>query len=156
MSRSPIKKTCKHSGETFEISAEDLEFYDRISPVVGGTKIPVPPPQLSPSSRARRRFSHVNQLYVYSRKCSASGKQIFSMFPEEVPFPVYSNELWWSDSWDALTYGRNFDKSRSFFEQFRELSNAVPHFARMVLNIENSDYCNNISACRTAVTASSC
>ena len=44
---------------------------------------------------------------------------------------MYENRYWWSDAWDALSYGRDFDFSRTFYEQFQELQNVVPQLAMM-------------------------
>lgn len=70
------------------------------------------------------------------------------MYPEGVPFPVYSNNEWWGGQWDARTYGRDVDFSRPFFEQFAEIDRLVPHSSRFVIegNIINSDYINYCSA----------
>lgn len=42
---------------------------------------------------------------------------------------MYCPRCWWSDKWDALQYGRDYDFSRPFFEQFNELLHQVPDFA---------------------------
>lgn len=68
---------------------------------------------------------------------------MFSMYPSDTPFPVIENDLWWGDSWDAINFGRKIDFSRSFFKQFIELRNTVPHWALAVKNMENSQYCNS-------------
>ncbi len=47
-----------------------------------------------------------------------------------------------------MDYGADFDFSRPFFAQFRELSDRVPRPARSFKNLENSDYCNNSSSIR--------
>jgi len=140
-----MKQTCVESGQEFEVDEQDLAFYDKISPVFAGEKYLIPPPTLSPRFRLKRRLAFSNQIYVYHRKCSWSGRLIYSMFPEDAPFPVIENDTWWGDSWDAVSYGRDYDFSRTFFEQYEELRNEVPHFARSVLRVENSDYTNNAS-----------
>lgn len=57
--------------------------------------------------------------------------------------PVMAEEEWWKDSWDPMEYGREYDFSRPFFEQFAELYRVVPKFARATSNMENSDYSAN-------------
>lgn len=66
---------------------------------------------------------------------------MISFYPPESPFKVYSQESWWGDAWDGLQYGRDYDFSRSFFEQFKDLVRDVPHMAMVVSHGENSDYC---------------
>lgn len=70
------------------------------------------------------------------------------MFDPSCPFPVYDSDYWWSDGWDATTYGRDFDFSRPFFPQFLELRDTVPHIplATIRLSLENSDYCNHVTS----------
>src|SRR6185295_14940235 len=55
---------------------------------------------------------------------------------------VYCSDCWWSDRWDPLSYGRDFDFSRPFFDQFRELQDVVPRLALNNVRHENSEYCN--------------
>lgn len=65
------------------------------------------------------------------------------MFKPEVPFPVYCHECWWSDKWDSLKYGRDYDFSKNFFEQFALLQREVPRPALYASQNVNSDYCNH-------------
>lgn len=64
------------------------------------------------------------------------------MYHEKQPFPVWSPEEWFADDWDAIDYGRDFDFSRSFFSQFKELLHSVPHYSLMVTASPNCGYCN--------------
>lgn len=48
------------------------------------------------------------------------------MYAPEAPYVVYCPECWWSDAWDPLDYGRDYDFSRPFFEQFNELWRQAP------------------------------
>ena len=41
-----------------------------------------------------------------------------------------------------MDYGRDFDFSRTFTEQFRELMREVPHCSILNIDSENSDYTN--------------
>ena len=42
-----------------------------------------------------------------------------------------------------MDYGKDFDFSRSFFEQFGELRNSVPRMALINATSENSEYANH-------------
>jgi hypothetical protein len=103
----------------------------------------VPTPTLCPQERAKRRLSFRNERGLYHRTCAGTGKKIISIYAPEYKFPVYDNDFWWGDSWDAHIYGRDFDFSRPFFEQFNELLNVAPKQAliRQAENI-NSQFCN--------------
>lgn len=65
------------------------------------------------------------------------------MYPPDSPFKVYESDIWWSDKWSGLEYGRDFDFTRPFFEQFRELQLAVPRAALVNKQSENSTYTNH-------------
>jgi hypothetical protein len=65
------------------------------------------------------------------------------MFKSKVPFPVYCHECWWSDKWDSLKFGKEYDFSKNFFEQFAELQREVPRPALYASQNVNSDYCNH-------------
>lgn len=64
------------------------------------------------------------------------------MYPEEAPYKVYAQDVWWQGNWDAASFGRPFDFSRPFFEQFQELMREVPRIALLNVNGTNSEYCN--------------
>jgi hypothetical protein len=140
-----LSRTCADCGQQFTVDDGDLAFYEKLSPAIDGKRLLLSPPKRCPKCRLQRRLAYRNQVYVYVRKSSKSGKSIFSMYPEEVPFPVYSRDEWWSDVWDSAAYGREFDFSREFFPQFLSLKNEVPQFPLASLNPENSDYCNNVT-----------
>ncbi len=131
----PITQKCRFSGKEFIITDRDQEFYARLN---------VPLPTLCPAERHRRRLAYRNERTLYYRKCDVTGKIMMSIHHQGRPFPVYENDYWWSDNWDAKDYGRDFDFSRPFFEQFYELQNSVPHCNLNVVKptLENSDYCN--------------
>jgi len=63
-------------------------------------------------------------------------------FSSDKPHKVFSREAWWSDSWNAKDYARNFDFTKTFTEQFNELVKAVPHCNLITTNCENCDYTN--------------
>ncbi len=64
------------------------------------------------------------------------------MYHANTPFPVYDRDTWWSDAFNPIEYGRDFDFNRPFFEQFKELMNVVPRLSLNNKEPENSDYCN--------------
>ncbi|MFA6550611.1 MAG: hypothetical protein WCT36_04640 [Candidatus Gracilibacteria bacterium] len=140
-----MTKTCKNCVKTFEVTDEDLKFYDAISPVFGGKKYSIPAPTLCPECRLRNRMIFRNHTAIFQRPAFPDGKMIFSMHPETAKFPVMSNEDWASEKWDPLVYGQDFDFNRSFFEQFKKLNDRVPKYARIALRNENCDYANNLS-----------
>lgn len=134
---------CKQTGESFSIDSEDRRMLELLSPVVGGKKFELPLPTLSPSARFQRRAAHRNERNLFRRNCAKSGQSVISIFNEEKSFPVYAHTVWWGDEWDPKSYGREFDFSQSFFEQFVELRDSVPRLPLLAKDSVNCDYTNH-------------
>ena len=130
-----MHSTCTQCKTSFQISDDDQKFYEKIGVV---------PPDECPQCRLMHRLTARNARCLYYRKCNFSGKPIISQYDESVPFPVYDQEIWWSDVWDAMDYGQEIAWDKTFFEQFKILKHTVPHFSVFVVGgtMENSDYTN--------------
>lgn len=109
----------------------------------------VPAPILCPTCRMQRRLAYRNDRSLYKGKCELTGKEIISMYRPESGFKIYEYHEWWSDKWDALKYGRDFDFNRPFFEQFAELQKVVPRFNLFNKDTENCDYVNYAPHCKS-------
>jgi hypothetical protein len=129
-------KNCQNCRKDFTIEPEDFQFYE---------KIQVPPPTLCRECRQMRRMSFRNERNLHKRKCDKTGKDIISIFSPDSPYKVYDREYWESDEFDPMSYGRDFDFSKPFFEQFRELMLDVPFKSLGVGSSENCDYNNDVS-----------
>jgi hypothetical protein len=69
------------------------------------------------------------------------------LYSPDNPQVIFCNKCWWSDAWDPKSYGRDFDFSRPFFEQFAELKQKVPALALVNDNgigSENCEYVQNV------------
>ena len=78
-----MKKVCRITGQEFEITDQDLAFYEKFG---------VPIPTLCPDERCRRRLAWRNERNLYKRKCNATGEEIISIYSQDKPFPVYSQD----------------------------------------------------------------
>lgn len=126
-------KACQNCKTDFTIEPEDFQFYERIQ---------VPPPTECPNCRLQRRFSFRNERSLYKRKCDLCGENIIAMHSAEKPYKVYCPSCFYSDKWDPIEYGRDYDFSRPFFEQFRELDIATPQIGLIWENSINSPWVN--------------
>lgn len=109
------------------------------------SKIGVPESKLCPKCSYQRRVVRRNERNLYNRKCDLCQKEIVSVYPEGTRFPVYCHDCWWSDKWDAKSFGLTYDPNRSFFEQFYELQCRVPRLLLRVVESEGCEYCNIFS-----------
>ncbi len=137
-----LPRTCTCCQSAFAVSAKEQELLARIAPVFDGPAVPIPLPELCSLCREQRRICFRNELRLYRRKCSMTGKPLVSIFSEDKPYLVLDPAIWWSDKYDPLAYGRDIDFSRPFFEQFAELLQAVPKPAIFNASSENSAYTN--------------
>ncbi len=121
-----LEKRCGQCNAIFFVAPEDLSFLERVSPCIAEEIQLLPPPELCPECRMRRRMAWRNERRLFHRSCDKSGAALVSMFPPDTEFPVYRNALWWDEGNEALNFGCNVDFSRPLFSQIRELQRVVP------------------------------
>ena len=126
-------KTCANCTTQFPITPDDLAFYKQID---------VPAPTLCPQCRYQRRIANRNEWIFYTRNCGLCKKPTVTIYNEDYPGPVYCQPCWWGDGWDTLEYERDFDFSKTFFEQFAEHRFNVPRIALANTKSVNSEYTN--------------
>ena len=130
------QRTCKNCQQSFKIEEDDVAFYARLH---------VPPPTWCPECRQQRRYAWRNERTLYRRNCDLCGKSTVTIYSQNKPYKVYCPPCWWGDGWDAGQYARDFDFSKSFFEQYKELQYTVPRIALLGKNSVNSEYTNHSS-----------
>ena len=130
-------KVCQNCKKDFKIEPEDFNFYE---------KIKVPPPTWCPECRMVRRFSFFNVWDLYWRNCDKCGERTLSIYSPEQKVTVYCQLCWWSDSWDGTEYGMEYDPSRPFLKQVKELMDKTPCFSLEsdYPTVKNSQYSNGI------------
>jgi len=128
-------RQCQNCKQNFIIEPEDFNFYE---------KIQVPPPTFCPDCRRQRRMFFRNERTLYKRKCNAPShsEEIVSVFSSDKPVTVYDDRYWWSDAWDPLDFGKDYDFDKPFFEQYKELLRRVPLINMSITNMVNCSYCN--------------
>ena len=128
-------KNCVSCKKDFNIEEEDFDFYKKIS---------VPAPTWCPDCRLQRRLTFRNERTLYKRPCGLCGKDTISMYCPEKGMVNYCSECWWSDKWNSMDFGMNYDFSKSFFKQFSELMKKVPHQNLVVSykTLENTSFTN--------------
>jgi hypothetical protein len=126
-----MSPTCARTGTPYTVIDSEAAFAHLID---------MPLLDLCPAERFCQLMATRNEWKLYHRTCDSTGEKILSAYPKDSPYIVYKNDVWWGDSWEALDYGRDFDFSRPFFEQFYELQLAVPREGTSVFQSENCEY----------------
>lgn len=130
----PESRICQNCKIQFTIEPDDFSFYE---------KIQVPPPTFCPECRQQRRYAWRNERTLYKRNCDLCNESVVSVYSPNKQLMVYCSKCWWGDKWDSSFYGKEFDFSRTFFEQYKELQNIVPRMTLLNKNSINSEYTNH-------------
>jgi len=137
-SNNSVSTNCQQCKKSFEIEGEDFDFYKKIG---------VPAPTFCPECRLIRRLTFRNDRTLYKRICEVCGKSDISLYRPDGGFKVVCQKCWWSDDFDASKYGRDYDFSKPFFEQYKELMHEVPLMINFVVDesrMINSPYNNMV------------
>lgn len=141
-----IQKCCHNCQTNFAITEVESDFYDQVSPHFNGKKFQLNTPLLCPACRKQRRYAWRNEFNYYKRQCKKCSKNIISVYSQDSEYTVFCTECYLNRDWDPLTYGRPYNFSRKFFDQFNELLISVPRNAMVNdngLGSENCEYTFN-------------
>lgn len=130
-----MTKQCKNCSKTFRIDDRDTAYYAMMH---------VPAPTFCPACRLQRRLAWRNERALYQRPCELCKKMTVCLQRPDGPLHNYCGACWWSDQWNAFEYGKPYNFTKPFFQQFVELLHHVPQQSTNVLytTLENSDYNN--------------
>lgn len=129
-------RSCQNCKKNFTIEPEDFNYYE---------KVKVPPPTFCPTCRMIRRIVCVNGWNLFWRNCDKCGKRTMSMYsPDKKEITVYCQPCWWGDTWDGTEFAMDYDPTRPFLTQVKELSEKTPYTALETeyLTLKNCDYSN--------------
>ncbi len=112
-----IHQTCRRCKNDFSIDENDQIFYQ---------KMKVPNPTECPDCRFMCRAMWRNETTLYSRTCDLCQKNIISMYNPKSPYVIYCYDCYNSDTWNATDFAKEYDYSKTFFEQLRTLLLKVP------------------------------
>ncbi len=106
----------------------------------------IPLPTIAPLERLRQVSAFLSSIHLYSTQCAYTGKEILTFIPPESRIKVYDIDTWMSDDWDQCATGKDYDFSRPFFEQMRELQMKAPFPSLECVRstMENSDFTNGV------------
>ncbi len=146
-----MQQTCTSCSSAFEITNEDLAFYEKVSPIFNGKKELIPPPTHCPDCREQRRLSYCNERFFYSGTCGLCNKRMLTEYPPSTGFTIYCRACWHGDKWDPCATGRDVDFSRPLMEQVMEVRDATPFQNLLVEGTNvNSDYIHYAGYCKNS------
>jgi len=113
-------RQCQNCKNEFSLDQDDLGFYE---------KMKLPLPTFCSECRMQRRYTWRNIMSLYSGKCALCEKPVVTLYSPDSGITAYCNKCWWSDKWNPNDYAMDYDFSRPFFEQYKELMKKIPHIA---------------------------
>jgi len=131
----PRNKTCEHCGNEFTISEGELSLYEKV-----GIELPT----ICFFCRIKQHLSFWMFGKFRKGKSDLSGENFITVLPEKNRYPIYTSTEWYSDKWDAMDYGQDYDETKSFFEQLQELQEKVPHPHQNGVKNTNCDWCDDV------------
>ena len=137
--RTDQSKICIDCNQEFIIDSGDFPLYEKI-----GLKIP--------EKCFFCRIKQYSAFWVFGKfrkgVSDLSGENLITVLPNNPRYPIYKSHEWWSDSWDPVSYGQEYDPSRPFFDQLKELQEKVPHPHQTGKSNVNCDWCDDVWDCK--------
>ncbi len=128
-------KICIDCKNEFIIDSGDLLLYEKI-----GLKIT--------EQCFECRIKQYSAFWVFGKfrkgVSDLSGESLITVLPNKPRYPIYKSHEWWSDSWDPMSSGKEYDSSRSFFDQLKELQEKIPRPHQTGENSTGCDWCDDV------------
>ncbi|MCF7833840.1 MAG: hypothetical protein K9L98_02785 [Candidatus Pacebacteria bacterium] len=128
-------KICQYCQKNFTIEIGELNLYAKTQ-----TEIPT-------TCHQCRLKQHLS-FWVFGKfrkgTSDLSGDGLITILPENARYPIYSISEWYGDKWDAKDYGCDYNPSRSFFEQLKELQEKIPRPHQMGSSNTNCEWCDDV------------
>ena len=134
-------KICEHCKNEFTITDGEFSLYEKV-----GIELPV----LCNFCRIKLHLSFWFFGKFRKEKSDLSGDSLITVLPEKNRYPIYTLTEWYSDKWDAMNYGQDYDEDRPFFEQLQELQEKVPHPHQGGVKNTKCDWCDDVWNCKNS------
>lgn len=134
-----INKKCEHCNKEFTISEGEMSMYEKV-----GIEL------------SRQcflcRIKHLLSFWSFGKfrrgKSDFSGENLITVLPEKSRYPIYTLHEWYSDNWDAMDYGMDYDPTKPFFTQLQELQEKIPRPHQNGAKSTNCDWCDDVWSCK--------
>ncbi|MEI8129941.1 MAG: hypothetical protein WCG55_00345 [bacterium] len=141
------EKTCEYCGNNFKLSSDELVMYG---------KVQVEFPTICITCRWAQQFAFWPFGKFRKGVSALSGQSLITMLPASVRYPIYTAKEWWSDAWDPMEFGQDYDSTRSFFDQLKEVQEKVPRPHQQGTNSTGCDWCDDIWDSKNCYLSRSC
>ena len=101
-----------------------------------------PMPQECSTCLAQRQLAFFPFGKFRKGRSDLTGATLFTTFPENARFPIYTTAEWHSDAWEPPS--QTYNASRSFFEQFAELQASTPRPHLTGIESNGCDWCDDV------------
>ena len=125
-------KICADCQQEFTIDSGDLILYEKI-----GLNVP------EQCFECRlKQYSAFWQFGKFRKGVSdLSGESLITVLPQNSRYPIYKSHEWWGDGWDPMQHGREYDPTRPFFDQLKELQEKIPRPHQTGERSVNCEWC---------------
>ncbi|MCX6757332.1 MAG: hypothetical protein NTZ44_00380 [Candidatus Nomurabacteria bacterium] len=127
-------RNCKYCKTQFEITEREMSMYEKINLMI---------PDICVPCRWKQHMAFWPFGKFRTGVSDLSGERLITVLPANARYPIYTSKEWWSDAWDAMTHGQDYDSSRSFFDQLKELQEKVPRPHQQGAQSLNCDWCDD-------------
>ncbi len=127
-------KECLYCKANFEITPIERDLYNKVD-IVG--------PDICVYCRWKQHMAFWPFGKFRTGKSDLSGEKLITVLPENPRYPIYTSKEWWSDAWDPMEYGQDYDSSRPFIDQLKELQEKVPRPHQQGAQNLNCDWCDD-------------
>lgn len=132
-------RICEHCKQNFVITEGEFSLYEKV-----GIELPT----LCFFCRVKIHLSFWMFGKFRKGKSDFSGESLITVLPEKTRYPIYTLHEWYSDKWDAMDYGMDYDESKPFFEQLQTLQEKVPHPHQGGIKNTGCDWCDDVWNCK--------
>lgn len=114
----PGERTCLASGRIWMMDEGEISWYKKFN---------MPPSEYHPETKTKLFGSTWAAFSWWWNKDALTGEKVLTHVHPYSPFKVISDDEWYKQ--DFISYGRDYDPNRSFFDQLHDLACEVPFSA---------------------------
>lgn len=129
-----MNKKCEYCHEDFEITPKESNMYLKVNLGI---------PDICMYCRWKQHMAFWPFGKFRAGKSDLTGEKFITVLPDNARYPIYTSKEWWSDAWDAMDYGQDYDPTRPFFEQLKEVQEKSPRPHQQGAQSTDCDWCDD-------------